>query len=848
MNLKKSIPLALSAFFAVVTCGYTYLQPILAWERSPLMGFERKLLDLKFQWRGRIDVDPKVVIAAGDEETIRAFGRWGTWDRENYAFIINNLVAAGADVVAFDMVFADPPGVDQRHADRLETLLQEAALGDAIDALKDGGAPAPEAIALLASRARTIEDRWHAATDGDERLKEAYDDHATQVVQGAVINTEAEDGKPRVASDYIAAIETLDPFVYRQYGFGWKITELSDDAKSKGAEATVAQLDVHEGGKPSDLTALIEVKGELILPQGLFLDVASNVGFFSAYVDPDGVLRRLPLVYRIGDALLPALSLSTASAHFGANPLLLADPAYHVGLAEIGFPSDDGSLVRVPVDLNGRLLINYYGPSGSNDPALPADQRGAFPRVALSDVYCADLPTTRPPDADEGVAERFARCSERSLDIDSLKHIVKGKIVLVAVTAIGTFDQRVTPFSPNVPGTEVHAAAIQNIIDGNALKRPSLHIQVEMLLCVLVGLLFGLVLPRLPVAAGVVFLVTCVGSWWFIDWNLLFKANRWFYDVPLILQMSSTWVGITVWGYLTEGREKARLKAEFSTVLAPTVVEQLLSNPDMAGLGGAERELTVMFSDIRGFTTMSEKLSPEGLTQFLNEYLTPMTEILIAHEGTLDKYMGDAIMAFWGAPIEQKDHAARAAVTAVEMLEKLDELQVKWRAEGKPSIDIGIGLNSGLMRVGFMGSTRMRNYTLLGDNVNLGSRLEGTNKTYGTHIIVSEVTYDMAKHVVHGRILDAVRVKGKKDPVRIFEIISKGPMPAATAAFVGPFEKGFAHFQAQRWDEAERCFKTAAAARPGGDPPSVLFLERVAHFRAEPPPKDWDGVFEFKTK
>lgn len=848
MNLKKIVPLAMSAGFALLAVTYTYLQPTLAWERSPLMGFERKLLDLKFQWRGRIDVDPKVVIAAGDEETIRAFGRWGTWDRENYAFIIQNLVAAGADVVAFDMVFSDPPGVDQRHADRLEAMLQEAALGDAIDALKDGGTLPPEAVATLAERAHGIESRWEAATDGDERLKDAYDEHGTQVVQGAVINTEPEDGKPRVAADYVAEIEKLDAFLYRQYGYGWKITELTEEAKAKGAEATVAQLDIHKDGKPSDLSALIEVKGELILPQGLFLDVASNVGFFSAYVDPDGVLRRLPLVYRIGDALLPALSVSTASAYFGANPLLLADPFYKVGLAQIGFPKDDGTLVQVPVDLNGRLLINYYGPSGSNDPALPADKRGAFPRVALSDVYCADLPKAAPADADESVAERFARCSERSHDIESLRAIVKGKVVLVAVTAIGTFDQRVTPFSPNVPGTEVHAAAIQNIIDGKALMRPTLHIQIEMLLCIVAGLLFGLLLPRLPVAASVVFLAACMGAWWFVDWNILFKANRWFYDVPLILQMSTTWAGITVWGYLTEGREKARLKAEFSTVLAPTVVEQLLSNPDMAGLGGAERELTVMFSDIRGFTTMSEKLTPEGLTQFLNEYLTPMTEILIAHEGTLDKYMGDAIMAFWGAPIEQKDHAARAAITAVEMLEKLDELQIKWRSEGKPSIDIGIGLNSGLMRVGFMGSTRMRNYTLLGDNVNLGSRLEGTNKTYGTHIIVSEVTYDMAKDVVHGRILDAVRVKGKKDPVRIYEIISKGPMPPATAAFVGPFEKGFAHFQAQRWDEAEACFKTATEARPGGDPPSALFLERVEHFREEPPPKDWDGVFEFKTK
>jgi adenylate cyclase len=560
------------------------------------------------------------------------------------------------------------------------------------------------------------------------------------------------------------------------------------------------------------------------------------------------VLRRLPLVYRIGDTMLPALSVAAASAKFGANPLILADPFYKVGLTEIGFPKEDGSLVRVPVDLNGRLLINYYGPSGSNDPSLPDDQRGAFPRVSLADVFCADLPATLADDADDKMRERFSRCAERSHTIESLKGLVQGKVVLVAVTAIGTFDQRVTPFSPNVPGTEIHAAAIQNIIDGQALKRPPLHIQIEMLLCLLVGLLFGLVLPRVPVAGSVVFLVACVGTWWFIDWNILFKSNRWFHDVPLLLQMSTTWAGILVWGYLSEGREKARLKAEFSTVLAPTVVDQLLSNPALAGLGGTERELTVMFSDIRGFTTMSEQLTPEGLTQFLNEYLTPMTEILIAHQGTLDKYMGDAIMAFWGAPIEQNDHAKRACIAAVEMLEKLDELKRKWRAEGKPEIDIGIGLNSGLMRVGFMGSERMRNYTLLGDNVNLGSRLEGINKNYGTHIIVSETTYQQANDVVHGRLLDAVRVKGKKEPVRIYEVIGKGPMPPDVAAFVGPFEKGFAHFQAQRWDDAEACFLAAHAARGGNDPPSAVYLERIAHFREDPPPADWDGVYEFKTK
>ena len=210
--------------------------------------------------------------------------------------------------------------------------------------------------------------------------------------------------------------------------------------------------------------------------------------------------------------------------------------------------------------------------------------------------------------------------------------------------------------------------------------------------------------------------------------------------------------------------------------------------------------------------------------------------------------MGDAIMAFWGAPIEQKDHAGRAALAALDMMEKLDELRAKWRSEGKPEIDIGIGLNSGLMRVGFMGSARMRNYTLLGDNVNLGTRLEGTNKNYGTHIIVSETTFRAASSVVHGRLLDAVRVKGKKEPVNIYEVIGKGPLAPHVAAFVAPFEAGLKQFQGQQWDLAEASFKRAIAARPGGDPPSDVYLERIAHFREDPPPANWDGVYEFKTK
>lgn len=842
--MTKYAPVLYALSIAGSLSLYTYLEPTLNWNESPLLSVERKLLDLKFQWRGRLEIDPDVVIAAGDEKTIAHFGLWGTWDRERYATIIKNLVDAGADVVAFDMVFADPIGIDHDHTNKIAALLASSKLSDTAGTLavaaSEGQAASPAALAQLAIHAKAIEDQVNSATDGDALLTAAYEEYSTRVVQGAVINTESEDGVVRDASTYAKQLETLDVFLLRQYGYSWNVTEMDEKAKAAGSEARVATLNVHPGGKASDLDAIIAVGGELILPKPEFVAAASNIGFFSAYVDPDGVLRRLPLVYRIGDVFLPTLSVSTAAAHFGGNPLLFAEGLYKRGLATVGFPREDGSVVEVPVDVSGRLLINYYGPSGPNDPALSAEKRGVFPRVSLVDVFCAGerAHTDCPP--------------ERTLDLVALRKVVEKKAVLVAVTANGTFDQRVTPFSPNVPGTEVHAAAIQNMIDGKALQRPVFYVQIEIFLILLIGLLFGLVLPRVPVAAGVLFLVGGVGIWWAIDWNVLFPHNAWFYDTPIFLQMFTTWAGVTVWGYLTTGREKAQLKREFSTVLSPTVVDQLLSNPALAGLGGSERELTVMFSDIRGFTTMSEKLSPEGLTQFLNEYLTPMTEILIQHEGTLDKYMGDAIMCFWGAPIPQQDHAARAAVTAVEMLEKLEELKAKWHSEGKPTIDIGIGLNSGLMRVGFMGSTRMRNYTLLGDNVNLGSRLEGTNKNYGTHIIVSEATYVQCTNVIHGRLLDAVRVKGKKDPVSIYEIIGKGPMPPAVAAFVGPFEHGLNLYKLKQFSEAMVQFRAADAARTAsfacGDPPSALYIERCEHFIEAPPPAEWDGVYEFKTK
>ena len=835
LNVKRAVPLIICVGLGVTSALYTYLERERNWTNSPITLSEQKALDYKFFLRGRVPVDPKVIIAAGDQKTIESFGRWGTWDRARYKVILDNLFAAKADVVAFDIVFADPVGLDHEQTaligKALDGSLSNSAGELALRIVEKRGVVSAEDLARVAMATKGLEDNFAAAVAGDQKLGEAFDAYTSQVVQGFIMNPNPDEGANEVVHPPEELVP-LEPFALTEYGYGWKITELDESARTAGAEATTVQLAVHEGGKPSDLRRVTKVRGDLILPQKNFLDVASNVGFFSADPDSDGVMRKLPLVYRVGEMFIPSLSLSAAALHFGATPVLLADPTFKDGLTRIGFPTPppEGDVpagappknfIEVPVEMSGALRINYYGPAGPPSGENP----GTFPRVSLADVYTNNFD----------------------------KELVKGKVVLVAVTAIGTFDQRVTPFSPIAPGVEIHAAAIQNMISGQAFERPVFHLQIEIALAMLLALLLGAVMPRVSVTASVTMAVLLALGWVALDFMLLFRKNLWFYDVPVLFQVALSWAGITVWGYLSEGREKAQLKREFSTVLAPTVVDQLLKDPKLAGLGGMERELTVMFSDIRGFTSMSEKLTPEGLTQFLNEYLTPMTEILIQREGTLDKYMGDAIMAFWGAPIEQKDHAARAALAAVDMMEKLDELRVKWKAEGKPEIDIGIGLNSGLMRVGFMGSARMRNYTLLGDNVNLGSRLEGTNKNYGTHIIVSETTFNQAKSVVYGRWLDAVRVKGKAQPVNIYELLGRLPAPGGRpppemAKLIDVFEAGLKHYAAKQWDDAELAFRAAVAMRKGGDPPSEIYLERVAHFRIEPPPEAWDGVYDFKTK
>ncbi|HQC10828.1 MAG TPA: adenylate/guanylate cyclase domain-containing protein, partial [Smithellaceae bacterium] len=332
-----------------------------------------------------------------------------------------------------------------------------------------------------------------------------------------------------------------------------------------------------------------------------------------------------------------------------------------------------------------------------------------------------------------------------------------------------------------------------------------------------------------------------------INFFVFFSFNTWLNLVYPLITMATIYLGITIYHYFKEEREKKKIRGAFQYYLTSSVINEMLKDPGKLKLGGDKKDLTVLFSDIRGFTTISEKMTPEELVALLNEYLTTMTNQVFHYDGLLDKYMGDAIMAVFGAPLDQPDHAERACRTALAMMKELRKLQDKWKAEGRPVFDIGVGLNSGDMVVGNMGSEMRFDYTVMGDMVNLGSRLEGTNKEYGTNIIISEFTYEKVKDAMCCRELDGVRVKGKLKPVKIYELLGEKKDEAAFRDLLEGFGKGLALYREAKWDEAIAAFQSVLAARPN-DTPSKVYVERCKNLKENPPAEPWDGVFVMTKK
>jgi len=424
---------------------------------------------------------------------------------------------------------------------------------------------------------------------------------------------------------------------------------------------------------------------------------------------------------------------------------------------------------------------------------------------------------------------------------------LKDKIVIVGTSAAGLVDLRATPVQEDLPGVEAHAALVAGMLDGTIKNRPPEVLGIVVLLICAVGIPLALVLPRLSAVwstavVGALFVLIVASNLY------LWQSKNWVVPIasPLLMLVLLYFLNM-VYGFFSEARSRRLITGLFGTYVPKELVEEMSKNPGEYSMKGESREMTVLFSDVRDFTSISEGLTPEGLKDLMNTYLTAMTEKVQQQRGTIDKYIGDAIMAFWGAPLQDADHATHALETAIAMQKSLRELDAPFAKRGWPALHIGVGLNCGMMSVGDMGSKFRRSYTVMGDAVNLASRLESLTKQYGVGILVTENIVRKAPGFAY-REIDRVQVKGKHEGVAIFEPVARqGEAGPETLKEIDRFHKALEAYRAQRWDEAENLLKNLSYASPESKV-YKLYLERIAHFRQNPPPANWDGVFVFPTK
>jgi len=536
---------------------------------------------------------------------------------------------------------------------------------------------------------------------------------------------------------------------------------------------------------------------------------AASAGHFNSHTDPDGIVRRVPMLAEYNGAYYEPLSMAMMRVLLGSPPVKALAP--DKALAPEGYPDlewlEVGSL-RIPVDDTASALVPYRG------------RKGSFRYFSIVDVM-----------------------NER-IDASELK----GKIVIVGTTAPGLLDLRATPVDAVYPGVEVHANLIAGMLDGNIKQRPPYVLGAEFVLLLLTGLVMSTILPLLnPLRSTLVTVLVLVAA---LATNVLVFEHG-----HLVLPVASIVILILLlftlnmaYGFFIEARGMRQITGLFGQYVPPELVQRMAENPEQFNMAPRAEELSVLFSDVRGFTTISESLTPEDLAVYINEYLTTMSLVIRErHHGTLDKYIGDAIMAFWGAPVADPSHAQHAVLAALDMQREAKQLNEKFKAKGWPTFKIGIGVNSGVMRVGDMGSKIRKAYTVMGDAVNLGSRLEGITKQYGADIIVGEHT----KALIHGvicREIDRVRVKGKDEPVAIFKPEGlEGQVGQAKLDEINNWNQALERYRAQQWDQAEtQLLNLREDAADGGLYDE--FLERIAHLRAHSPGADWDGVWKFETK
>ncbi len=521
---------------------------------------------------------------------------------------------------------------------------------------------------------------------------------------------------------------------------------------------------------------------------------ALDFGFFNMDPDPDGPVRKSILLMLYNGEIYPSLALKVLR-HYTGREIMLEIESFGLSALRLGQMS-------IPSDENGKLTVNYYGRSGT-----------------ITTLSAVDV-----------IKRRLK------------KEELQDKIVFAGATEVGIYDMRATPTESAFPGIEIHATIASNVLQKRFILRDGRVISIEILSMVLLPIILTLLLGLVRKSfLGLVVFILAAGSYAVFNYSL-FKTYS--IDMSLLYPLSSTaiaFIGSEAYRNLVVEKKNRYLKKAFSSYVSPELVTEIIKNPDRLTLGGEKKEITVLFSDIRGFMNISEKLAPDMLVSLLNEYLGPMTKVVLKNNGTLDKYIGDAIMAIYNAPLDIIDHPVKACQTAIEMLKELKEVNSRFKEKGLPFIDIGIGINTGYAVVGNMGADMRFDYTAIGDTVNLASRLEGQNKYYGTHIILSEFTAEKVKDKFMLRGLDLLRVVGKEKPVAVFELMTE-----QNARLTERFAEAVKLYRAGSFQNALDIFGSLSSGY--NDPPSKLYVERCTEYLKTPPPSEWDGVFVSRKK
>ncbi len=805
---------------------------------------ELKSLDALFNVRGKRDPGKDIVVVMIDENSIKKLGKYPL-PRDHVGKFVDFVSDMGAKVLVFDLLYAEPQ--NESHVKSIERIKnrylesgkeENAVVNDYITLLErekmalGAGALASDYIyaqAYLRSLERLkescltlngernkVKDNYMAqleqekiTADIDSKLQKSFEravmEKGVNIIVGFRFVTEYEVNTTGFTGKELSQDEQM---LLKDSAYFPVYVEIPDFVKEQVGEEEAKSPEIRNQVREMMVEMFPPKKGVGILNAIYPLAMWSTYqGFTDHSYDYNGAVSREFMAIQYNGDFYPSLGIQTARIFLDIQP------------GELQFWLTDKLKIKdfeFPIDDLNRTIVNYCGPSYT------------FPTYSFIDVY-------------EGNVEPEA---------------FKDKVVFLGDNTPSAGDHISSPFSAMFPGVEKQATIVENLIHGKFLRKNQNEVFKGFIILnrhlfkfiIALCLLLGIILPFVPIVIGGLASIVLLGGYYFYCYYNFVNNGLWINTVYPTTAVVLSFSSISLFRYFITERARRAVKGVFENFMDPKVVQEVLKEPDDVKLGGEEKEITVYFSDIEKFSTISEKLQPTELIELLNEYLSEMTDLILDHGGFLDKYIGDAIVAAFGAPLPQPDHAVRACLATIDNQKRLAELNEKFKAEGRLQIKARIGLNSGTVLVGNVGSTNRLSYTVIGDEVNLGARLEAANKYYGTYTMISERTYELARDHIEVRELDLLRVVGKQKPVKVFELIDrKGQIQETQREVLDLYEDGLREYRKKEWQKAISLFQRALDKDPH-DGPSLTYVERCKNYEQNPPPEDWDGVYTLTAK